>query len=52
MRKSWHLTVNEPLYSAEYLSRDQGLGLIWASLKCSVWVGLMSLGSMLQKHWA
>lgn len=25
MGKSWHLPVNEPLYSAEHLSQDQGL---------------------------
>ena len=24
MGKSWHLTVNEPQYSAEHLSQDQG----------------------------
>lgn len=46
MGKSWHLTVNEPLYSAGHLSRDQGLSLIWApSLKHRVWVRLMSLGT-------
>lgn len=51
MGKSWHLAVNDLLYSAEHLSRDQGLSLIWAfSLKCVVWVRLMSLGAMLQKH--
>lgn len=47
MGKSWHLAVNEALYSAGHLSRDQGLSLIWAfSLKCRVWVRLMSLGTI------
>lgn len=53
MGKSWHLSVNKPLYSEEHLPRDQGLSLIWASsLKCMGWVRLMSLGTRLQKHWA
>lgn len=53
MWKSWHLPVNEPLYSAEHLPRDEGLSLIGASsLKCRVCVRLMSLGTILQKHWA
>lgn len=30
MGKSWYLAVNEALYSAGHLSRDQGLSLIWA----------------------
>lgn len=53
MGKSWHLAVNEPLYSGEHLSQDQGLSLIWASsLRCRVQVRLMLLGTGLQKHWA